>query len=320
MSKSVLVTKSTDIDDIAVAAVADFCARTRPTREDALLLSDLVIPLVARLRHDSLRKMAAALALSQAAPKPLLLALCDFPVAVCSPILTRCAELTVPELLAMISQHGDDHARAIARREGLEEPVVTALRDLNSSGVDRALDLRQRVEADLGQPDAAPAAYAAGADPFDAYRELMHGDMEKHARPLLDMDLDELANLAADPNPVFLQTAIADAVGLTLASATALCADPTSKNLVFALRFIGAPPEKAFGIFASLAPELAVQDGVRQQFLGVYQSVSANEAVRKVWSWRSDDLLAIAREALAANRQEPGDGHATDTHWMAQVA
>jgi uncharacterized protein (DUF2336 family) len=285
-----------DIDEIATSAVEQFCRQARPLREDISRLIDLVLPLIPRLHDSSLRKMASALAIAPFAPNSLLLALCDFPVAICSPILTRCESLNGAELLAIISQYGEDHARAIARRRNLPHPVIEALRTMNSPGVDRALDLRQRVEEEKA------AAFDFNTpELFESYRETMHGDLQQHAQTLTAIDFDEMANLAAGPNPGLFHTAMADAIGISLTSAQALCEDPSSKNLIYALRFVGAPADKAYGIFAALAPGLAIQAGVHDRFLAVFASIRVEEAVRKVWSWRSDDLMAIAREALAAN-------------------
>ena len=316
-----IMAKPAEIDEIAVAAVTDFCARARPSRDDTSRLSDLVMPLIPRLRQDSLRKLSAKLATAHHVPKMMLLALCDCPIAVCSPILTRSACLSSPELLAIISQHGNDHARAIARRRKLEAPVVSALRGMNSPGVDRALDLRQQVAAEPSRKASTETLpQSAEPDAFEAYRETMHLDLDVNTRSLVQTDFDELANLAADPNPVLLQTAIADAVGLTLASAAALCADPTSKNFVYALRFIEAPPEKAYGVIAALAPRLAMRAGVRERFLSAYMSVTADDAVRKVSGWRSDDLMALAREAFAANGRTPGAAVGHELREDARVA
>ena len=282
----------TDNDDIAVNAVREFCLRPRPLRSEIIRLVDLVLPLLKLVGDDSRRRIAASLATNEFAPKTLLLALCDFPAAVCSPILTRSKLLNDAELLAILSQHGEQHARSIARRGNLGTPVLDALRSLKSEAVNRALDLRRRLD------DAMPPEQAQS---FDQFQALMHGDVAGHARPVVPIDNDDLISLARDPNPVLFRTAVADALAITFVSATALCTNPTSKNLIYMLRFIGMPVRKALMVFTALAPDLAEDPEVTARFEAVYGEITADQAVRKVWAWRSDDLLALAREALAVN-------------------
>ncbi|MFZ2101677.1 MAG: DUF2336 domain-containing protein, partial [Oricola sp.] len=265
MAETLEIPEHRDNSDNAVSAVREFCQRQRPLREDVLRLVDLVMPQLALIGDGSRRQIAAALATSDFAPKTLLLALCDFPLAVCSPILTRSALLNDAELLAIISQHGEEHARAIARRTQLSIPVISALRSLKSEAVDRGLDLRKRLD------DGLPSEQAQS---FEHFKSLMHGDIAQHARPVVAVDFDELVSLARDPNPMLFRTAVADALAITIASAAALCANPTSRNLVYMLRFIGTPFEHAFRIFTALAPDLADEPSVARRFETVFREIT----------------------------------------------
>jgi uncharacterized protein (DUF2336 family) len=289
-------------DEIVTMAVRDFCGQARPLRDDVARLVDLVMPLLKSISDGACRQIAAMLADSPFAPKTLLLALCDRPVSICSPILTRSRLLNNAELLAIISQHGEHHARAIARRPDLDMQVSHMLRSLENDGVHRALDLRQRLDGQQSEAESAPED-----DPvrqFERFQSALHGNIAKHAGPAVAIEINDLIALAIDPNPALLHTAIADALAITVASSAALCANPTSKNLLYMLRFIGAPDSKAFEFFAALAPDRAAPAGVGGQFQAVFETVTIEQAVRKVWSWRSDDLFALAREAMAAN--DPG--------------
>lgn len=299
MSAAIETANSVNGDEIAVAAVRDFCRRPRPMREDMVRLVDLVLPLLNQIRDESRRRIAASLATCDHAPKALLLALCDFPAAVCSPILTRSRHLTDAEMLAILSQHGEEHARAIARRPKLADPVLNALRSFESEAVDRALKLRRRLDEAL-PPERQHS--------FDMFEATLHGDLVDHATPVVAIDIDKLVSLAQDPNPVLFRTAIADALGVTLTSATELCANPTSRNMIYMLRFLKVPLEKAFAIFCALAPELSGDPDVATRFGEAFRETPVETAVRKVWSWRSDDLLALAREAFAANESEVATG------------
>ena len=294
--------KLADRDDIAVSAVREFCLRPRPLRGDLIRLVDLVLPLLNQVSAESRRQIAGALATSDRAPKALLLALCDYPAAVCSPILTRSPLLNDAELLAILSQHGEEHARAIARRAKLAIPVVNALRSLKNEAVDRALDLRRRLD------EAMPSEQRQS---FEQYETLMHGDLNGHAMPVVTFDTDRFISLARDANPVLFRTAVADALGITLVSATELCGNPTSRNLIYMMRFLKLPLEHAFDVFTALAPDLAEDPAVVARFEDVFRETTIEQAVRKVWAWRSDDLMALAREALAANDRAAPDQERT---------
>lgn len=303
MMEAVEAAPHANSDDIAVSAVREFCLRPRPRREDMIRLVDLVLPLLNRISGENRRQIAAALATSSYAPKTLLLALCDFPAAVCSPILTRSPHLNDAELLAIMSQHGEEHARAIARRAKLAIPIVSALRSLESEAVNRALDLRRRLD------EAMPSEQRQS---FEQYEVLMHGNLAEHAKSMIPFEVDEFVSLSRDPNPVLFRTAVADALGITLVSATELCGNPTSRNLIHMLRFLKLPPERAFDVFTALAPDLAEDPAVVARFEQVFRETTVEQAVRKIWAWRSDDLMALAREALAANDQEAPEAERTE--------
>jgi len=298
MTAAIETANHADRDDIAVSAVREFCLRPRPLRGDIIRLVDLVLPLLNQISGESRRQIAGALATSSYAPKTLLLALCDYPAAVCSPILTRSPLLNDAELLAILSQHGEEHARAIARRAKLAIPVVNALRSLKSEAVGRALDLRRRLD------EAMPSEQR---ESFEKFESVMHGDVADHAKPVGAFEMDKFISLARDPNPVLFRTAVADALGITLVSANELCGNPTSRNLIYMLRFLDLPLERAFDVFTALAPELADDPAVVARFEEVFRDTSVEQAVRRVWAWRSDDLMALAREALATNDRTVSD-------------
>lgn len=312
-----------DADEIAVTAVKDFCMRPRPVRTDMAKLVDLVLPMLPAMTSQARRTIAAALGASRFAPKQLLRALCDYPVSECASVLTRSELLNDAELLAILSQNGTEHARAIARRRNLAFATLTALRALHDDGVDRALDLRQRApipaeeirfESLTSEPEASSERMPSDmkeqepAKPAKEAYERIQSALGKapadYARPLRKIELDDLIDLASDENPVLLHTAIGDSLGITLFSAAALCANPSSKNLLLMLRFLEASTPKAFEFFATIAPDTASKRGVPARFTEVYETISMEDAAAKVRSWRSDDLIALAREALSAN--QPG--------------
>ena len=296
MTQTIETSDYFDNNKIAVSAVREFCDAPRPSKSDMTRLVDLVLPLLPSVGDDSRREIASLLAISEFAPKPLLLALCDFPVAICSPILTRSHLLSAAELLAILSQRGIEHARAIARRTRLETPVVNALRHMENEGIDRALDLRQRLDNAMPREQ---------AESFEKFRNDLRGDVASQAQPVIDVSMEQIVEAARDPNPGVLHTAVADALAITMVSAEGLCGNPTSRNLIYMLRFVGATLDDGLKVFTALSPDLAADPAVVNRFSTVFDEITTEQAVHKVWSWRSDDLLALAREALSAN--DPGE-------------
>lgn len=294
-----------DADEIVGTAVKEFALHPRPLRADITRLKDLALPLLPAMSDAGRRAIAAVLCESKYAPKSLLRALCDYPVAECASILTRSALLNPAELLAVISQHGAEHARAIARRADLPTCVRDALRALQDPGVDRALDLRQgTTKRAVEHAPAAPVSPPSAGKAFEHIQSVLQKDPAEFARPLTMISPETLTSLARDENPNLLHTAVADCLAITVASAAALCSNPGSKNLLHMLRFVGLSTADALDVFGALALNLAHDERVAKRFADVYEGISRPEAAAKVRAWRSDDLIALAREALAAN--DPG--------------
>lgn len=193
---------------------------------------------------------------------------------VAGPFIAASPVLTDPMLLRIIELHGPDgHTRAVARRQDLSEAVKLALRAFADPAIDRALELRQgAVAADSDIPPT--------PDPF---MQQEHGTG----------DAVEAAALSGAENRSLFETALADRTGLSMTSARILCDDPTSKNLLFALRFMGCDTDQALQIFYNLAGGLANQHDVIGRFRTAYEAIDRREAVERVRSWQLEELRSL---------------------------
>lgn len=360
-------------DRLLTASVTEFCSLTRPGKAEASRLYELALPLLPRTSEMAKRHAAAALSEAPSAPKALVLALCDEPVEICAPLLTRSIVLSSADLLGKISQHGELHARAIARRKSLSSIVLQTLRGFNSAVIDRALELRARVDREMrdGTPAiaAAPEAIALpaiAAKPAttitgsvfaqpsatmsnshtmaassqsedrlerarDELRAMMEQRQEAIARPApaapakkapeavsipkpayapppqlrSDLSSEEWVRLATLNDKGFIETAMADALNLTLATAHNIVETVKSRNLLVAMRFIGLANGDAMRLFAALAPQLAANEQTLERIRSIYQRIDVSEARALVRNWRAEELLAIAQQARAANDLQP---------------
>lgn len=88
-----------------------------------------------------------------------------------------------------------------------------------------------------------------------------------------------------------------------MTSARILCDDPTSRNLLFALRFMGFDTEQAMSVFQGLAPDFATDAGVQQRFRSAYGAIGVQEAADRVRRWQLEELESLVSGQKAANTQ-----------------
>ena len=105
-------------DDIVVAAVSAFAARTRPARVEADQLEDLILPILPETSETTRRFAAACLSDLPHAPHRLVMRLCQEKADICATLLLRSPVLQDSDLVTLIAQNGVTFARVIARRSG----------------------------------------------------------------------------------------------------------------------------------------------------------------------------------------------------------
>jgi uncharacterized protein (DUF2336 family) len=295
------------------AAVSAFCSLTRPSRREIAQLEDLALPLFDMVSVESRRYVAAALSECESAPKALVDRLCAEPVEIAAPLLVRSKALTDIDLIAIIGRHGLPHARAIARRPGLNQTIAHLIRALE-----------RRTPANLA-PAPEPAGKAAIADdeipanPGDAADNARRRlrSMMLPARSDGDHDAAEdsryakLSAAALTGNPAFFQAALANALDIDAAAARSVTDTSSHAVLLAALRALDLAEERAFLIAAAVLPGHFAHAEAIRLFLERYRALDSDTALGRVRNWRMEAAaLSVRRNAqppLADNAARPAD-------------
>ena len=253
-------------------------ARTAdPTDQDQARICRLIIDNMSLIAPSWQRAIVGIFAPLWSTPADLLDLFCNLSADVSAPFVATCPTLDDAMLRQLIDTYGaGPWTRAIARRKALSADMIKALRALNDPATDRALELRQGEPAEIHKRRIVPT-------------ERKHIDLTDNA-------LDDIIELASDPSPVLFATALADSTGLSMTSARILCDDPTTRNMLFALRFMGLDTDRALTVFKALASaELAQDEAVQNRFRDAYETVTPQEAVHRVRGWQLDELASLAR-------------------------
>jgi uncharacterized protein (DUF2336 family) len=295
------------------AAVSAFCSLTRPSRREIAQLEDLALPLFDMVSVESRRYVAAALSECESAPKALVDRLCAEPVEIAAPLLVRSKALTDIDLIALIGRHGLPHARAIARRPGLNQTIAHLI---------RALERRSPANLVSAPEPAGKAAIAddkVPANPGDAagnvrrrLRSMMlparsDGDNE----PTEDSRYAKLSGAALTGNPAFFQAALATALDIDAAAARSITDTSSHAVLLAALRALDFAEERAFLIAAAVLPGHFAHAEAIRLFLERYRALDRDTALDRVRNWRMEAAaLSVRRNAqppLADNAARPAD-------------
>lgn len=294
------------------AAVSAFCSLTRPSRREIAQLEDLALPLLDRVSVEARRYVAAALSECRHAPMALVRRLADEPVDVAAPLLIRSQALTDVDLIALIGRHGASHARAIARRPGLN-PVLVRLVE--------AIESRSAVPVAPAVPPHAPLAAepvqdAAPMQPQPAQTAVPGEAAENARRQLRAMMRPSGSGLAGIPayaklrdtaltgHRAFFQTALADALDIDFSVAGRIVASSSYASLCAAMKVLDLSAEQAFLVAAAVFPQhFGHPEGIRL-FLTQYQTLHPEAALEKARAWKAD-AIAAALDSAPRMRSAP---------------
>jgi uncharacterized protein (DUF2336 family) len=291
------------------AAVSAFCSLTRPSRREIAQLEDLALPLFGMVSVESRRFVAAALSECEQAPKALIDRLCAETVDIAVPLLVRSKALTDVDLIALIARHGLPHARAIARRPGLNPAIGHLIRAIErKAGAEPPPQPVGETEHDQGGSSSASAA--------DNVRRRLRSMMrpaEDDARTGIgfpERHYSKLRAAALTGNPAFFQAALADALGLDAATARSITDATSHSALLAGLRALDLPEERAFLIAAAAFPAHFPHPEAIRLFLERYRALDRETALERVRCWRME-AAALAVQRNAAPRPagaRPADG------------
>lgn len=282
------------------AAASAFCSLTRPSRREIAQLEDLALPLFDMVSVESRRYVAAALSECESAPKALVDCLCAEPVDIAAPLLVRSKALTDIDLIAIIGRHGLPHARAIARRPGLNQTITHLI---------RALERRAPANLVSAPEPAGKAAIAEDeipSNPGDAADNVRRRlrSMMLPARNNGDHDHTEdscyarLSDAALTGNPALFRAALANALDMDAAAARSIAEMSSHSLLLAALRALDLAEERAFLIAAAVLPGHFAHAEAIRLFLERYRALDRDTALDRVRNWRIEPAaLSVRRNA-----------------------
>lgn len=170
--------------------------------------------------------------------------------------------------------------RALARRITLSKTITSMLRALDDPKIDRAMELRQKPSLSLH---------------FEPAKTLVE-PMPAISEP----DRVKLMELANDPNPAVLHTAIADHTGLSVGTISTIFANPQSQNFLLLMKFMAFSTSRALDLYARVSGSLPAEDE-RQEFITVYGEITGEYAAARLAVWKLEELSTIAQFGIAAN-------------------
>jgi uncharacterized protein (DUF2336 family) len=285
------------------AAVSAFCSLTRPSRREIAQLEDLALPLFGMVSVESRRFVAAALSECEQAPKALIDRLCAETVDIAAPLLVRSKALTDIDLIALIGRHGLPHARAIARRPGLNPTIGHLI---------RALERKAPPGADPTPQPAEEAAAAPGSSSGSAadnvrrrlrsmMRPVGNADADKAEAAFPERNYSRLRAAGLTGNPAFFHAALADALGVDAATARSVAGMSSHSALLAGLRSLDLAEECAFLIVAATFPAHFPHPEAIRLFLERYRALDRETAVERVRCWQMEAAALAVRGNTPVN-------------------
>lgn len=298
------------------AAVSAFCALARPNRNEIIQFEDLTLELFEAQSKDSKRFAAAALSDAAEAPNALIRRLCEESVDIAAPLLVRSGTLSDIDLIALISRHGIAHARAIARRPNLHPTIAALIRALETQQPQRNSPpekptMPQDLPARPAHEAVTPAASGAAAERI---RDRLRGFMapagvvaEKSGIPKQLKLFERLKMTALTGNPVFFQTALADALDIEFSVAHSITVSGGYTSLIAALKALNLNDTQAFLLTAAVFPTFFGHAEAIRLFVERYHLMHQEAALEMLRGWRAE---SAARSLLRTQPLVAGNSDA----------
>jgi uncharacterized protein (DUF2336 family) len=293
------------------AAVSAFCSLPRPSRREVAQLDDLTLPLIELVSVEARRYVAAALSECLIAPPGLLGRLADDRVDVAAPLLVRSPLLGDVDLIALIGKHGLPHARAIARRPQLNPTIAQLIRALEASAAAAAQASPEPAEAPAPEPEQRSAE-----ETRQRLRAMMREELDARRPRADDFAPDpalfgKLRDTALTGNDLMFQTALADALGMSVEAVRAIARLPGYSSLLAALRALDLGEEQAFLITAAVSPTQFPHPETIRMFIERYRALDRAIAVERVRGWKLEMVANwIQRNGAAARASGSASGTA----------
>ncbi len=303
-------------DDIVVAAVSAFAARTRPARVEADQLEDLVLPILGDTSDATRRLAAACLSDLAHAPHKLVMRLCEEKADICATLLLRSPVLQDCDLIALIAQHGVTFARVIARRNAMTKNLSGLLLALGDATVATLVMAESAPASDIHP--AIKASKAEISEKLDAARDALRKMMvakpvnSPEARKALPTPLPELLTAALPKREPMLAasklratalllddgffiTALADIHGLSYERAKRVVQRAAPSEMMTALHAAGVSTADAFIILSAFYPQVSRDKQEIALFLSRYEMMVHDQTAANVRRWKAEDISNALR-------------------------
>jgi uncharacterized protein (DUF2336 family) len=285
-----LGTDSGKADRLFRAAVSAFCSLPRPSRREIAQIEDLALPLFDSVSVESRRFAAAALSECAHPPTALVWRLSNEPVDVAAPLLVRSQALSDVDLITLIGRHGLPHARAIAKRRGLNKTIADLVNALS-----RTSTLPEAVASPATDIGPAPSNdHASEFGPRQGNKsnaEVIRQRLRTLMRPSQDsgafsetgsvlsaetVAYAKLRAAALTGSSALFEIALADALRIDPRQVRRLTAD--ANDLAMTLRTLDLTEEQAFLLSAALFPAAFRDTPTIRTFLESFRRQNVSEA------------------------------------------
>jgi uncharacterized protein (DUF2336 family) len=307
-------------DDILRAAITAFVGLTQPGKRDANQIEDLALSILPFTSESTRRFVAAALSDKHCVPPRLARRLCEEPADVCAPLLLRSPVLSALDLVSIIGAKGISHARVIANRPFLPNPVIEAL-----ALIDDTPTQQRAAEGRAATPED-PLTNLANVKPIsaDAARDLLRQMMGKtddaatipvnevsgHSVPLFlpREAATKLIGLALREQEGLFVTALADMSGLPYPRALKLLRRPSASELMVLLKSFEIDGPTAFLICSVFYPQITSSRQDTRLFLDMHDALDVDDAASMVRGWKAEEIqFAVRRLGVNTDAAEYRD-------------
>lgn len=261
------------LDVVLMATVSSFESLRRPTRHDLKQFSELFVPLFDAAEPETKRTAAAALSRCETVPKAVVRQIADQPIGISAPFLANAAMLSDDDIAGIVAAKGAEHARSLARRQGLSARSVAVLAGTGDPTVLRSLKLRGLVadEAAADRPaDETEASRRAREENLRQTLKAMVSALRAPSRssgapvrvPRISAGSEaRLERFALAGEPTYFATALADALATRFELVERIMLDVRGLDLADALLAIGVGPRIARAALESFYPHLGPLNG-----------------------------------------------------------
>ncbi len=297
-------------DRLFRAAVSAFCALSHPSCDAIAQLEDLASPLYDHVTPEALRYASAALSECRRAPGGLVQRLALEEIHIAAPVLMRSAVLGEAQLMSAVTRKGAAHARAIAIRPNLSEPLRKLLG--RAASYPKAKDAPTVEEQEIAAeaiPSQHPIHHRPGSA-ADAVREklrammaanneaLEHASMPPAATGLREGEaFERLREAAFTGSRPRIRTALAAVLDIGFAETVDLVRPECDARLTAALKSAGLSVEQAFLIFSLMFPGQMRQESAIRNFIDGYESMEREVALDQIRRLRLESISAALRPA-----------------------